>query len=161
MTYLYILILAFAHLAAPAEHDIHVSVGDVEVRADGIELVVKTYLDDIQKAMGLEPGAELPENYTSAEAMISDYINSRIRIQYDGLPMSLLMDDVSASMDAVWITLKSKEKLKSLPKKIDLHYELLTEVYSDQTNVITIKWPEGKDSALLNAKKTVLSVQIR
>jgi hypothetical protein len=161
MASLLLLLLIFSSHAVGYDHDIHVSVGEVQVTKDGIELVVKTYLDDIQKAMGLEAGAELPAHYTNAQDMIADYIHSKVSITSDGLQVAFVMDEVAASMDAVWITLKTKDKLITQPKQLTINYSLLTELYKDQTNVINVKWPTGKDSALLNLKKTALTVNLK
>lgn len=155
------ILFLYSFSAVSFDHDIHVSVGEVEVNKDGVEVVVKTYLDDLQKAMGLEAGAEIPANYSNAQDMIADYINSKVSITSDGHQLVFKMDDVAASMDAVWITLKTKDKLPSPPTQLIINYSLLTELYNDQTNVINVKWPTGKDSALLNHKKTAYTVVLK
>ena len=53
-----------------AYHDIHVSVCDIELEDKNIEVTLKTFLDDLQIAVGLTPGEELPEDYSSAEELI-------------------------------------------------------------------------------------------
>lgn len=136
------------------DHDIHVSVSDIDIQDDNVQMVVKTYLDDLQKAIGLEPGSEVPEGYTSAEQMIGEYIMQTISIKVNERVLELNIDDLSASQDAVWITLSSTEAFSILPKDLVLESTFLLEVYDDQTNVINVKWPTGKNSLMLKGKKT-------
>lgn len=131
------------------DHDIHVSVCDIELKNSSIEVTVKTFIDDLQIAVGLEPGQELPENYTSSDEMISAYLSSTISLQLGEQNIDLVVDDISASNDAVWITLTSGP-ITYDNGSLGLDYSLLTELYSDQTNIINIRHKETKETFSLN-----------
>lgn len=142
------LILSFSPVS---EHDIHVSICEIDVLEDRLELTLKTFLDDLQLAVGLTPGAELPEDYTSADELIASYIHQSIKIGYDNALLPLEIKDIAASPDAVWITITTSRPMKD--RKLSLTTTFLTEIYNDQTNLVNIKHGKKKDSFILNGKK--------
>jgi hypothetical protein len=141
-------------------HDIHVSVSEVDLSTNKAEMIVKTYIDDLQKAVGLE-GGEVPADYSSADEMIAEYLQKSISIQIDGKPIQFDLKELSASTDAVWITLQSKSEMLSPPKEIQFSSSFLTEVYNDQTNVVNIRWSTGKNSMLLNRKNNSQTLELK
>ena len=97
----------FTNFAASlSAHDIHVSVSDIIFKDKTVEITIKTYLDDLQLAMGLEPGAALPAGYSSAEELIGLYIQEQIQFSIDNKEIPLIPSEIDASNDAVWITIK-------------------------------------------------------
>ena len=142
------------------DHDIHVSVCDIELSEHQVEVTVKTFIDDLQIAVGLEPGQEVPEGYTSSDDMITRYLSSTISLHLDKQNIHLNVDDISASNDAVWITLTSDTITSYDAKHLNLDYSLLTEVYNDQTNIINITHKEAKKTFSLNHKKKEVAYEL-
>lgn len=135
----------------PLDHDIHVSICDIEVNSDQIELTLKTFLDDLQLAVGLTPGEELPDDYTSADELIGNYLSSSIQLRFGDMLIPLSINDMTASQDAIWITI-----VTDLPKtvsSISITNKFLTELYRDQTNLVNIKYGNEKESFILDTKK--------
>ena len=124
-------------------HDIHVSVSDIKLQDNAIEITIKTFLDDLQVAMGLVPGEELPNEYSSAKEMISKYLADQVNLSINDIDFPLIPSEIDASSDVVWITIKIEN--------IDIHSiqaltwksTFLNEIYNDQTNIVNIK-KEGK-----------------
>ncbi len=142
-----------------AMHDIHVSICDIDISDELIEVTLKTFLDDLQIAMGLVPGEELPDDYTSSNEMIDQYVQSRVKFNVNGMDQSININDISASNDAVWITMnviKTSEELKSLK----IVNSFLTEVYDDQTNIVNIKADRNKESYILNKQKHLINYEV-
>ena len=146
-----IYLLSF-YLSLSSDHDIHVSVLEIDLEEQKIELTLKTFLDDLQIAVGLTPGEEVPSDYTSAEELISEYVMTSVQLAIDGQQLELLEEDISASTEAVWITYKAKVDKKD-PSNIVLNSTFLTEVYDDQTNLVNINHAGSKKSFILNQKK--------
>ena len=139
-----------------AEHDIHVSVCEIDIEDNGAEIVLKTFLDDLQIALDLEPGEDLPVNYTSAEELILEYVREQVVLRISGQKLDLILDDISSSGDAIWLSLKC-----ILPEGVDhadfeLFNGLLTEVYDDQTNLVNLHLPEGQKSFIMDRKKKLI-----
>lgn len=138
------------------EHDIHVSVCDIEVEGSQIEITFKTFLDDLQSAMGLIPGEDLPARYTSSDEMISDYILSTNNLKINDKNGQLTIVSIDASADAVWITIKSNEVSDEIIK-LEWSSTFLTELYDDQTNIVNIKHDGKKKIFTLDDKKTMVN----
>jgi len=141
------------------DHDIHVSVCDIEVSQASIEVTLKTFIDDLQLAVGLQPGEDVPSDYTSADDLISKYISSTIKLHLDRQDIDLRIEDISASNDAIWITLTSD--LNSADNtNLSIDYTFLTELYADQTNIININHNQRKKTFSLNHKKKEVSYEL-
>ena len=154
----FVLIILFVTNSLCA-HDLHVSVCDIELQDETVEITFKTFLDDLQLAMGLHPGEELPETYTSAEEMIENYIQSSIRLDIDGEEKQLKIETLDASQESVWITMVLNVNNTS-PKQLQIESTFLTEVYNDQTNIINLKKGDKKKSFILNKKKNLVNYEI-
>ena len=148
--------LLMAVLLPLQEHDIHVSVCDIEVEGSQIEITFKTFLDDLQLAMGLVPGEDLPDRYTSSDEMISDYILSTNTLKINDKKGQLIISSIDASADAVWISIISNEFADEI---INLEWSstFLTELYDDQTNIVNIKHAGKKKIFTLDDKKTMVN----
>ncbi len=134
-----------------SEHDIHLSICDIEIKEDHISLTLKTFLDDLQLAVGLVPGAEIPKNYSSADEMIAKYISTSIHIQLGDQPVTFVLEDISGSVDAVWITVRVDKNKQS--GKLKFTSSFLTELYKDQTNLVNVRNGKEKKSFILDKKK--------
>ena len=155
------LFILLSLLSYPVEdHDIHISVNEIEINDNKLELVLKTFLDDLQIAVGLESGAEVPEGYTSSDELIAKYISETISINHNGTNVPLSIDDISASPNAVWITLYSDDHLDLTKGLLEFHSTFLTEVYNDQNNMLKVATSSGMRSGILDGQKTHLTVEL-
>ncbi len=157
MIFLYITVISLSFIEA---HDIHVSVNEIEINDNKLELVLKTFLDDLQIAVGLKSGTEIPEGYTSSDELIAKYISETISINYNGANVPLSIDDISASPNAVWITLHSYDHLDLTEGILEFHSTFLTEVYGDQNNMLKVATSSGMKSGLLDGQKTHLTIEL-
>lgn len=152
----------FTHFAAPlSAHDIHVSVSDIIFKDNAVEITIKTYLDDLQIAIGLEPGAPLPEGYSSAEELIGLYIQEQIQFSIENKTIPLIPSEIDASNDAVWITIRiGNVDIKSI-KELTWNSTFLNDTYDDQTNIVNIKKDGKRDVFSLSSRKTSLTYTVR
>lgn len=142
-----------------SEHDIHVSICEIEIKEEKVEILLKTFLDDLQLAVGLTPGEEVPEDYSSADQMIHEYLAQTMVLKIGATTVQPVIEDISASTDAVWITLVSD--LQSTEQyNVSFSNSFLTELYSDQTNIVNIKMDGEKKTYSLNRKKTDIIYEI-
>jgi hypothetical protein len=143
-----------AFISTPVYHDIHVSVCEIDLKQDEGELLLKTFLDDLQLAIGLVPGEELPDDYTSADVLIDSYIQENIKLTIGGEYIPLVLEDISTSgLEAVWITYRLDKTLQNPPEDFRIENSLLTEVYSDQTNLIKVTYGDGRKTFTMDRKK--------
>ncbi len=152
----YLLMLFFGLSQGLSAHDFHVCVVDIDIQDNGIEITIKTFLDDLQEAIGLKPGQELPAGYSSSDELISTYLKDKIIAVIDGKGLEFILQSVDASTEAVWITVQIKD-IDPTARKLTLTNTFLTEIYNDQTNIVNIKKNGKKKVYALSNKKTSIS----
>lgn len=155
-----IVILFTSSLVSLFAHDIHVSVCDIRLNNKTIDITIKTFLDDLQIAMGLVPGEQLPNNYSSAEEMIGKYLMDQMKLSIDGINLPLVPSEIDASNDAVWITIRIENVDIESGQEITWKSTFLNEIYDDQTNIVNIKKDDKKEVFALSRKKTFLTHQL-
>ena len=154
---IFLIAILFPGAIDEADHDIHVSVWDIYAEDDFMEIVIKTFLDDLQRAVGLTPGEELPEDYTSSDEMITSYLKKSIRFMMNDEELRYEVEDISAAMDAVWITVVIPGVRFNPSQKMTIKCSFLTEVYGDQTNLLNFRLGKKVKSYTLTRKKQWIS----
>lgn len=151
-------IFSFGLFHPKMDHDIHLSVCEIALKKSKLELTIKTFLDDLQLAVGLTPGEDLPPNYTNAEDLIALYISKRFQIDVAGKPIKFQLTDISAGPESVWLSLVSNEDFNEFPTDIKLRNDFLIEIFNDQTNLVKFKMGSSKKEFILNRTKTVINL---
>ena len=141
------------------DHDIHVSICEIDLREEVVQLTIKTYIDDLQVAIGLEAGAELPEGYSSADEMIADYVHSALLIHINNKSYNIVINSIDASREAVWINCDLEIKSASF-SNFTLDNSFLTEVHDDQTNIIKVITTSGRKTHKMDGSKKRLVVSL-
>jgi len=158
----YIIIILFSCFliqATPLEdHDIHISICEFDFRKSTPKLTIKTFLDDLQAAVGLEPGADLPAGYTSSDELITNYLQESILLSVDGGSIDYKVMSIDASTDAVWITCELTTDLSL--SQIQIQNTFLTEVYDDQTNLIKVISAAGRKTMSMDGDETEIVVEV-
>ncbi len=142
------------------DHDIHVSVTDIEITQDGkISVTSKIFFDDLQLAMGLQPGEELPKNYTNADQLIAKFVNKNLKLKLgkEGIKLQYLKSQ--ASMPAVWASLSGYGKFDD--RELVIENRIMTDIYEDQMNMVNITYKGKKQSHALNVKNTKLKITLQ
>ena len=142
-------------LAPLSAHDIHVSVTEIyEDGNGGIELSFRIFFDDLLAAVGLEPGQELPEDYSSSDELIQDYINKKFSIKINGVVQKLEYVESIAAMPAVWISFNNSALKTESIKTIEIQNDILNDLFDDQTNMVNIEIGSKRKNFALDRKKT-------
>lgn len=140
-------------------HDIHVSVTDVEIKEDGeVEITVKVFLDDLMQSVGLELGAELPDDYTSSDDLIIKFLSDNFSVIINGDVLEYELDDATPSSPAVWITLVGK--LTEDVVTIEINNKILIEQFDDQSNMVNVSYKGKSYSELLDGDETKYHVPV-
>ena len=130
--------MLYFNLLRPA-HDIHVSNTQVKISEAGtIEIVVRIFYDDLQQAMGLQPGQALPSKYPSADALIEKHLNDKMKWTFDGKKRSPRYLKSKAANPAVWAYLQFDGTMQEV-KNIRLENKLLLDQFDDQTNMVRVE----------------------
>lgn len=156
-----ILLILFSLLSPFMEHDLHVSVCDMTYKEDKgkIEVSIKVFYDDLLSAVGLQPGEELPENYTSADELIEAFINENIQVRVNGEEKTLNYEESHSYPPAVWTTF-------SIPhsgnvNQIHMKNSILTDLFDDQVNMVNIRINGEKKAFSLDGKQKLLDFKYK
>jgi len=147
--------LLFGMSSLDQAHDIHVSVTDIEISETGdVEVTIKVFLDDLMNSLGLEPGAELPQDYSSSDELIKEFIDDNLNLIINGdIPVHFDLEDTTPSMPAVWINMSGS--FEGQVKDIKLENRILVELFEDQSNMVNIEVDGKKYSELLDDGETI------
>lgn len=155
----YLVLVFYGFIGFENDHDIHVSVTDIEISDDGgVEIVVKVFIDDLMQSMGLEMGAELPDNYTSSDDLINQFLNNNLDIKINEKELTYTLDDTAPSTPAVWITLigKTADDIKT----IEINNKILIDQFDDQSNMINVTYLGERYSEMLNGGETQYVISV-
>ena len=147
-------------ILTPMDHDIHVSICDIRDKSDKgkVELSVKIFYDDLLNAVGLKIGEELPENYTSADELINEFILENIKVAINGEKKEMKYIESFSYPPAVWTTMEIDHQ--STINDITIENTVLLNLFDDQTNMVNIKLAgEKKKAFALDRKKTLVNIK--
>ncbi len=149
-----VILYVILSLSAPPLHDIHVSVTEIIPTDNHLNVTVKIFFDDLQIALGLEPGAELPAHYSSSDEMIASYLSEHLHLTINGKSSNLIYISSDAGPQAVWCQLSCENVDINNINSVSLFNNIFTEIYDDQDNIV--KWVSmgNNKQMLLDEKKT-------
>ena len=159
----FFLILACIQQArAVGDHDIHISLSELRFNEESqsFEVAIKIFIDDLELALKKEGATDLrigtaKENELADESIIS-YLNKHFTIVVDGkkLNAQFIGKEITDDMLAVWCYVEYKRPSAN-PAKCILSNSILTEVYSDQRNIMDIHMSNShKDYIILESART-------
>ena len=134
------------HALAFGDHDIHVSVSEVNWKATSasFEVSVKIFIDDLETAlMKAGQGSELQigteKESDKADDIITAYLEKHFHINMDGiqLPVEWVGKETTEDYTAIWCYI-SYPGIKD-PKKCTISNDILFELYDDQRSIMDIR----------------------
>ena len=159
MRILFLLCVGFMTISSVQAHDIHVSVTDIEISSEGkFEITVKVFLDDLMNSVGLELGAELPDDYTSSDDLINQFLDDNFHFMINGERIAYKLEDTTHSSPAVWITLIGQvdEDIET----IEIENKILTDFFDDQSNMVNVSYSGNRYSEMLDGENTNYQIAV-
>jgi hypothetical protein len=137
-----------------ALHPIHVSVCDISATNSGkVELSFKIFYDDLQSAMGLTPGGELPKKYKGADQLIETFINKNFAFYINGKKTTLKYEGSFSNPPAIWTEMTVIGVKADEIKTIEIDNRIMTSLFDDQTNLVNLHILDKKESTALKGNK--------
>jgi len=138
-------------------HEFHVSITEVEQNSENgrLEMTVKLFTDDLERALETEGVDSLflgdDKESKSADKYISAYIEKRLNIRADSIPMYWQFIGKEVELDVTWCYLESD----SIPplKQLQITSNVFTDIFDDQQNII--KSRQAKSSALILSNSSI------
>lgn len=159
---LFTLALSIVISGSRKAHDIHVSVTDIVIDDKGLmKMTSKIFYDDLQLAMGLRPGEELPKKYKGGDDLISKFLAKHIKIKVGSTPLLYTYKSSKAALPAIWASAEGKIELKNLTTSLAIENSMFNSVYDDQVNVVNLTVMGKTHHLAFNKKKFSEIVKLR
>ena len=148
-----LLIFCFVMCSSFVLHKFYVSVTQIDYvpNKKRIEITSRIFIDDLEKALtkkyqrkpNITSSNEVPE----AEEYIKAYIKEKIKISINKKPQVIeyLAKEVEGDVLIIYTKIVISKKINTF----EIYNALLTEVYSDQQNIVHINIDSNKRSILL------------
>jgi len=148
-----LLFVAIIFLSSFSVHKFYVSVTQIDYvpSKKRIEITHRIFIDDLEKALtkkynkkvNLTSTKELPE----AEELIKSYLKEKIKISINKKPQNIefLAKEVEGDVLIFYTKIAISKKINTF----EIYNSLLTEVYSDQQNIVHTNINSNKKSILL------------
>ena len=148
-----LLLFCFIICSSFVLHKFYVSVTQIDYvpNKKRVEITSRIFIDDLEKALtkkyqkkpNITSSNELPE----AEEWIKTYIKEKIKVSINKKPQVIeyLAKEVEGDVLIIYTKIAISKKINTF----DIYNALLTEVYTDQQNIVHINVNSNKKSILL------------
>lgn len=148
-----LLLFAVLFLSSFSAHKFYVSVTQIDYvpSKKRVEITSRIFIDDLEKGLNkrfnkkvnLTSTKELPE----AEELIKSYLKEKIKISINKKPQNIEFLDREVEGDV--LILYTKIAISKKINTFEIYNSLLTEVYTDQQNIVHTNINSNKKSILL------------
>ena len=148
-----LLLFAVLFLSSFSAHKFYVSVTQIDYvpSKKRIEITSRIFIDDLEKGLNkrfnkkvnLTSTKELPE----AEELIKSYLKEKIKISINKKPQNI--EFLAREVEGDVLILYTKIAISKKINTFEIYNSLLTEVYSDQQNIVHTNINSNKKSILL------------
>lgn len=148
-----LLLFAVLFLSSFSAHKFYVSVTQIDYvpSKKRVEITSRIFIDDLEKGLNkrfnkkvnLTSTKELPE----AEELIKSYLKEKIKISINKKPQNI--EFLAREVEGDVLILYTKIAISKKINTFEIYNSLLTEVYSDQQNIVHTNINSNKKSILL------------
>ncbi|MFD2513763.1 DUF6702 family protein [Pontibacter locisalis] len=155
-----LLLVFFAVVSQPAiAHEFHTSITDVNYnpRTKSLEVALKVFTDDLESALTKFTKSKVVYDSRSEKQrqQLSDYVKQHLAFEASkGKPLSYKVLGSEAETDAVWIYIEVPVQMASM-KQLYIKNSVLTDMFSDQMNIVNFNYKGSTESILLQRGETV------
>ena len=149
-----LLVLIFPLITGSTEHKFYVSITKIEYVAESefLQIITQFFLDDIEEVLRkrYRPDVSLGTKKETKEdvALLKKYILQKLKISVDGTPVALDYLGIEYDIDMVksYIEVIGVKEFKS----IEIEFKALTEIFTEQQNIIHFKSSNNRKSLILD-----------
>ena len=148
------ILLLLACISVLEAHPIHVSVTNIELNNNQLDISIRTFWDDWELAYLHETGKQcsMLDMNNETEEWFSNYLRNSFQLRLDSgsSPLLLIIDSVYSEGPAMLIEMHVE--FQRTTKSLYLYNAILTSIYVDQTNLLIFS---------LNRKETGIKFDYR
>jgi len=149
-----LLILLFPLITGSTDHKFYVSITKIEyvAESESLQIITQFFLDDIEEVLRkrYRPDVSLGTTKETTEdvALLKKYILQKLKISVNGSPVSLDYLGIEYDIDMVksYIEVTGVKEFKS----IEIEFKALTEIFTEQQNIIHFKTSKKRKSLILD-----------
>lgn len=131
-------------------HDFHLSKCDIEFNESekSLQFTLSVFIDDLEEAIARQFPEKLyiltDKESLQADIEISKYLLSKIKISVDGQfqRLNFLGKEAGEDISSMWCYLEISNVLPQ--SEIAIEFDLLTEVFNDQRNLVKLQYNKSK-----------------
>jgi hypothetical protein len=150
------LLLSLTSLSTYA-HDYHASITDVKYnpRTQSLEVAVKVFTDDLEEALSKRNKSKVTYDGSSkVQKYLSEYLQHSLSFEtVKGKPLKQNFIGSEEELDAVWVYLEVPVNAATL-SELHVKNAVLTELFSDQMNIVNVTYKGKVNSVLLQKSNT-------
>lgn len=164
LPFLLLLFVAAFTVQPVAAHDYHASIADVRFnsRTQSLEVAVKVFMDDLEDALSQRNKTKVVYSHTSEQVKkyLSDYLATNLVLEVEkGKPLKQKFLGSEEDADVVWMYLEVPVQQEAL-RQLYVKNAVLTELFSDQMNIVNINYKGKTESVLLQRGETQKKVTL-
>jgi hypothetical protein len=135
-------------------HPVHVSVSEINFneKEKSVQIISRIFIDDLElsiRSQRKEPELDIlePRNGKTTDQLIAEYLKSHFKVTIDGKKqeMKLLAHEIEESAIVCYIEIENVKKVK----KVEVSNDIITEIHSDQSNLVHVTVHDVVKSARL------------
>ena len=139
--------LLFLGLTAFTMHKYYVSVTEVYIKPEKLEIIIRTFPDDIERILAetYHSKANLSKNPT--RKLLKMYLFTHFSIDVDGMPVEYKFSGFTQEDEFYIILLEAK--IPGNPKQISIKNTILQDLFDEQKNIVHFFHGDDKTSFIL------------
>ncbi len=139
--------LLFFGLTAFTMHKYYVSVTEVYIKPEKLEIIIRTFPDDIERVLidTYHVKADLSKKPT--RELLKFYLLTHFSIDVDGMPVEYKFSGFTQEDEFYIILLEAK--LPGKPKQISIKNTILQDLFEEQKNIVHFFYGDDKASFIL------------
>lgn len=152
-----LLLIALIILTSGTPHQFYVSLTEIKIKeATGkIEVSMRIFPDDLDMAIkaitGSNPQLATELEDENGDIWIAGYMEKNFSISLNGKEIDMHFIGKEPEADAIWCYLEGS--FNEIPEKIVVKNSILTEIFSDQKNIVQVYYKRYNKGILLNSDK--------
>ena len=133
---------------------------DVDAQKGNIVLSIRIFTDDLETILhnkyNVDGWIGTPKEHRDSRRLLGEYVNERFSIVVnDGEKIDLQTDSVTVMDDMMWFSMNAK--VQKTIRRMEIDNRLMTDFFSDQTNLVIIN---NKTGHKLNRKKHKIEISL-
>ena len=134
-------------------HKYYVSVTEIYIKADKLEIIIRTFPDDIENVLKdtYHINADLSKKQT--RELLKEYINSHFLVDIDNQPIKY--EYAGMTLEDEFLVILLQAKIDQTPQKIVIKNTILQDMYDEQNNIVHFFYKNDKASYILVKQEPV------